>query len=124
MTQTSIQIYEKEIFKKFQAIALEQGKSASEIIWQFITTTVGKLEGEKITLDKFTDPNYIQCPSILDSDEKIINFIKKQDTKTLEKLDTILYRAHVYARIFSSLPSRREMLAQMDYVSLWRNYYK
>lgn len=124
MTQTSIQIYDKETFKKFQAIALEQGKTVSEIIWQFITTTVSKLEGEKITLDKFTDPNYISCPSLLDSDDKIINFIKKQDTKTLEKLDSVLYRAHVYARVFSTLPSRREILQQMDYVSIWRNYYR
>lgn len=123
-TSTHITVYDKERFTKLQEIAIRNKTNVASIINNFIDTFVNYFDEKPQTLDSFLDPDYIPCPSLLDQREKIIEFIKKQDNKTLDSLDLILYQAHVYARVLASNPEKRKLLEDLDYVSLWRNYYK
>jgi hypothetical protein len=123
-TSTHLTIYNKENYQKLQEIALRNNTNIASIMNNFLDIFVNHFDEKPQTLDSFLDPDYVPCPTILDTDERIINFIKKQDSKVLESLDSILYRAHVYARVLSSNPQKRKMLEEMDYVSIWRTYYK
>lgn len=123
-TTTNLTVYNKDNYQKLQEIALRNNTNVSSILSNFIDSFANHFDEKPQTLDSFLDPDFVPCPILLDSDEKIINFVKKQDQTTLETLDSVLFRAHVYARILSANPQKRKMIEGMDYVSLWRNYYK
>lgn len=123
-TATHITIYDKENFTKLQEIAIRNKTNIASILNNFIDVLVNHFDDKPQTLDSFLDPDYIPCPTLLEPRDKIIEFIKKQDNKTLDSLDLVLYQAHVYCRVLASNPEKRKLLEGLDYVSLWRNYYR
>lgn len=124
-TNTQIITYNKDNFLKLQEIAKRNKTSASAIISNFIDCFVEYFDEKPQTLDMFLDPDFVQTPLITDpAIEKILPFLRKQDTRTLESLDTNLYIAHVYARVLAGMePDKRKTLTS-DYLMVWRTFYK
>jgi hypothetical protein len=117
-------IYDPESFGRLQDIARKNNTNTSSIISNFIDYFTSQYADKPPTLDTFTDPNHTTTPSILDSEEKIIKYIKTLDEKTLLALDSIFYHAHVYSRVLSENPNKRDMLSNMEYGPMWHAWYR
>jgi hypothetical protein len=123
--RASIVTYDNEKFLRLIEIAKRNKTSASAIISNFIDCFVEYFDEKPATLDQFLDPDFVQTPKVTDlAEEVILSYLKKQDTQTLQHLDSNLYRAHVFARVLAQMkPDQRRTLTS-DYPYVWRTFYK
>lgn len=121
---TTIITYNYENLLRLIEIAKRHKTSASAIISNFVDCFVEYFDEKPVTMDVFLDPDYIQTPSVTDTvEERILPFLKKQETRVLESIDINLFRAHVFARVLSKMnPEERKSIP--DYLTVWRTMYK
>jgi hypothetical protein len=124
-TNTQIITYNKDSFLRLQEIAKRNKTTASAIISNFIDCFVEYFDEKPVTLDQFLDPEYVAEPAITEpAISKIVPFLKKQDTRTLEYIDENSYMTHVFARVLSRLPPDQRKTLTDDYPYVWRTFYK
>lgn len=117
--------YNNDNFSRLTEIARRNKTSASAIISNFVDCFVEYFDEKPPTMDMFLDPDFVQTPQITDAViEKIIPFLKKQDSQTLESLDVNLFMAHVYARVLASLNPEDRKTLTTDYGYVWKTFYQ
>lgn len=121
----TVVIYNPEKFTRLQEICLRNKTNISSVISNLVDLVVDYFDEKPTTMDSYLDPNYMPTPNILDHvEEKILPFLKKQDSKTLGLLDSAFFRAHVWARVLSGLPVEKRKDLTSDYLYVWRTWYK
>lgn len=108
----SVIVRDRETYKKFKQITLGQGKSVTEVLWAYIEHTVSKYDDGKITLDKFTDPNYVPRPDLYSEFDKMFRHMLTLNKDKLDEARAWHYKNMLTAEYLQnmSLLERMEMI--------------
>ena len=121
---TNVIFYNKNSHLTLQEYALHNDTDVSSIISNVVDDLVRGLDEKPNTLEPFIDPDYVPTPEIMESIDKIVNFLEKQDVGNLKKLEEKFYHAYVYCVAFSQMEKEDRKEMKNQYIFLYQKYIK
>lgn len=121
---TNLVFYNFDSFKILQEIARRNNTNASSIISNFVDFFIRYFDEKPNTLDPYLDPDYVATPSILDHpEEKMLPFLRKQDTAMLQALADSAYHLHVWTTVLTKMTSEQRKTVTSDYRYVYNTFY-
>lgn len=122
---TNLVLYDSDNFKTLQEISRRNNTDASSVISNFIDVFIQYFNEKPNTLDSYIDPDYVATPSILDHpEEKMLPYLRKQDTATLSALADSSYHLHVWATVLAKMGTEQRKTITSDYLYAHNVFYR
>jgi len=114
---TTLSIYNKENFTKFQQILNANDDNVSTFLDDVIQIILEQYDLTEHSLDKYLDEIELVLPTINTPPEKVLEFLKRQPVEKVKQYEAFFQQIYVYTKAITQGETELS-----DYPYLWRKY--